>query len=189
MSDSKKQSTTQRRNALKKIIAGTGAAGVVASAPEKWSKPMVDAITLPAHATTSLPLSYSDTGITTGWAPNNGIQEFLIPTAQAGIFSLNGGSICVNFNADMETYSALVTQTIPDSDPNEFPGTGGVVGSPLQLDVECPDASPLFLTVESGPNISGIPYTLCNNNTTPDCISGTLPPGQCSTIPETLCDD
>ena len=41
---------TGRRRALKTAILG-GAA--VASTPEKWSKPMVDSILLPAHATTT----------------------------------------------------------------------------------------------------------------------------------------
>ena len=43
----------QRRNALKAMAAGGGAVTTAAMLPEKWAKPIVDGITLPAHAQTS----------------------------------------------------------------------------------------------------------------------------------------
>jgi len=50
---SKKQDTQERRKALKAIIAGSGAVAAVKAGKDSWSKPMVDAVVVPAHAATS----------------------------------------------------------------------------------------------------------------------------------------
>ncbi len=42
-----------RRAALKKMIVGTGVATGVALLPERWAKPVVDRVQVPAHAQTS----------------------------------------------------------------------------------------------------------------------------------------
>ena len=185
MSDSKKDSTKQRRQSLKKILAGTGAAGVVASAPEKWVQPVVNSVTLPSHAATSLPLSYTEMGI--AMAPEDGIQELLIPTAHAGGEGpdLNGGSICVNFNADMQTYMALVRDgTAPLEYIAKAPGT---VNTPYKLTEDCSNEAiieNLYLILHSGPSNSGIPYSLCRDSGGTECNTGTLLPADCSTTPD-----
>lgn len=185
MADSKEKKTTQRRKALKKILIGSGAAGVVASAPEKWVQPVVNSVTLPSHAATSLPLSYTEMGI--AMAPEKGIEEILIPSAHAGgaAPSLNGGSICVNFNADMETYTALVRDGV---NPLEYiakvPGT---VNSTHKLTNDCGAdvaSESLYLILHSGPSNSGIPYSLCRDQGATECRTGTLMPAECSTIPD-----
>ncbi len=47
--------TTGRRKFLKKVAATAGAMGASILLPEKWAKPLVEVITLPAHAETSAP--------------------------------------------------------------------------------------------------------------------------------------
>ena len=42
-----------RRSALKQMLVGTGVAAGAAVLPDKWSKPMVDKVLVPAHAQTS----------------------------------------------------------------------------------------------------------------------------------------
>ena len=42
-----------RRKLLKSIAAGSGAVVAGKSLPESWSKPFVDSVVLPAHATTT----------------------------------------------------------------------------------------------------------------------------------------
>ncbi len=48
-----KKSNEGRRKILKSVLAGSGAVVTGKSLPESWSKPIVDAIMLPAHAETS----------------------------------------------------------------------------------------------------------------------------------------
>ena len=48
-----KKSNNSRRKLLKSIAAGSGAVVAGKSLPECWSKPVVDAVMLPAHAQTS----------------------------------------------------------------------------------------------------------------------------------------
>lgn len=184
MNKSENKTPEQRRKALKKILAGTGAAGIIANTPEKWTAPLVNSVTLPAHAQTSgtetetpLPLNYTEMGIG-AFAPSDDLQELLIPTAHAGFGGLLGGMICVNFNADMTTYSARVT--IDDPARHELTGSGGTINSALHLTLACGDTGSLWLTLKSGPSLDGIPYDLCDSNGGTDCISGTLVDGECS---------
>ena len=51
--DRKVGSGETRRKALKKIAIGGGAAAGMAILPEKWAKPLVDVIVVPAHAVIS----------------------------------------------------------------------------------------------------------------------------------------
>ena len=44
---------SSRRNVLKSIAAGSSAVAVGKALPERWSKPVVDAVLLPAHAETT----------------------------------------------------------------------------------------------------------------------------------------
>jgi len=47
------RSNRSRRNTLKKLLAGSGVIIASQSTPEKWTKPIVDSVMLPAHAQTS----------------------------------------------------------------------------------------------------------------------------------------
>lgn len=56
MSDNKKTPPNQdekRRVVLKKILAGGGVITVGSRLPDQWKRPVMDAVTLPAHAQTS----------------------------------------------------------------------------------------------------------------------------------------
>ena len=44
-----------RRDALRKILAGTGVVAGAKALPEKWTKPVVNSIIVPAHAQTTGP--------------------------------------------------------------------------------------------------------------------------------------
>lgn len=63
MSD--KKSGDSRRKLLKSIAAGSGAIVAGKSAPESWSKPVIDAVMLPAHAETTDDTGSSPTTTTT----------------------------------------------------------------------------------------------------------------------------
>jgi len=72
-----------RRGALKLILAG-GAAGTVAALPKAWTRPVVEAVVLPAHAQLStLTASYQHSGnaslLTTG-----SLLDLVVPAAVAG---------------------------------------------------------------------------------------------------------
>ncbi len=52
-----------RRKLLKSLVAGGGAAVTANSLPDKWAKPVVDSVLLPAHAqTTTCQVYVSDWG-------------------------------------------------------------------------------------------------------------------------------
>ena len=61
MSD--KKSSESRRKLIKSIVTGSGAIIAGKSLPESWSRPVVDAVVLPAHAQTSPPQA-SPPGVT-----------------------------------------------------------------------------------------------------------------------------
>jgi len=170
--------TTRRREALKKLLAGTSAAGLAAVAPEKWTAPVVKGVVLPAHAQTSVPLNYTQTNLA---SLPGGLREMLVPTANAGLNPFQGGLICVNFNADMQTYSARVTYGNPAT--AEALGNG-TVGTPTALSYACGDQNGLWLLLLNGPSADGVAYELCDDPpeaTIRDCMSDTLMPGDCST--------
>lgn len=51
--DGTNRSSETRRRTLRQILAGTGILAGAGSVSSKWSKPVIDSITLPAHAQTS----------------------------------------------------------------------------------------------------------------------------------------
>ena len=96
-----KKSNESPRKLLKSIAAGSGAIVAGKSLPEKWSRPVVDSVLLPAHAQTS-PTPPADTppainGVFTNFS-NGTSNDFklldeLIPTAMAQSEALD---ICIN---------------------------------------------------------------------------------------------
>jgi hypothetical protein len=86
-----------RRGALKIILAG-GAAGTVAALPKTWTRPVVEAVILPAHAQLStLAASYQGTGTAIG-IPSGapvGVVDLVVPSAVAGAPLADGYTICI----------------------------------------------------------------------------------------------
>lgn len=89
MSDKKEQNkiTKSRRQLLKASVVGTGAFVAGKSLPDQWSRPLVESVTLPAHAQTSLAgvgggLMLS---LENGVSADEYIFDSLIPSANAGV--------------------------------------------------------------------------------------------------------
>lgn len=53
MTNKKSNDTRKRRKALKTILAGGGVISVGSNLPDTWKRPVLDAVSLPAHAQTS----------------------------------------------------------------------------------------------------------------------------------------
>ena len=152
MSRKEDKASVERRKALKKILASTGAAGVVAAAPQKWTAPVVNSVVLPTHAQTSqLSLNYSDTVRSTR-APTN-LLDSIIPSAHAGIFSAE--SLCINFNPDMTTYNAALQDEV------QFNVVNGKVGiaEPI-LSANCDATESYTLKVLNGPSTNGVSWEI-----------------------------
>lgn len=92
--------TKARRKLLKTSIVGAGAVIAGKSLPEQWARPVVESITLPAHAQTSLlsaggPLLLSVTAI------DDSIIDLLVPTAQAQYdASVVTSELCFDLNSN-----------------------------------------------------------------------------------------
>jgi hypothetical protein len=61
-----KKNSNDRRDSIRKILVGGGVIGASQALPSQWTNTVVNAVMLPAHAQTSLSLSFRGTGI----APN-----------------------------------------------------------------------------------------------------------------------
>lgn len=122
MSDSEKQKMklNSRRQLLKTTILGTGAVVAGKSLPEQWSRPLVESVTLPAHAQTSLIsitggllLSIEEASL------DDSILDTLVPTAHAED-SAATGVVCFDLNIDGSVdVRALITYStyIPEGPP------------------------------------------------------------------------
>lgn len=96
----------QRRKALKTMVAGGGAATTAAMLPEKWAKPIVDSIALPAHARTSF---FFNTCQVTNW------QAFDTNNTPANQGPFNEGATTIaigNSTTDNFVVSGLTATTI-----------------------------------------------------------------------------
>ena len=82
-------SSEERRRAVKNILAGSGVVAG-AAATSQWSKPIIDAVMLPAHAQTSGPVtlvgnvSVSPTTMNNKQPSATDVLDFFIGTANAG---------------------------------------------------------------------------------------------------------
>jgi len=120
----KKKPSELRRNLLKSLAAGTGAVVAGKSLPEKWSKPVVDSVLLPAHAQTSPPpptnFNYFGVNVTSaGIESDSRFAEFisntLIDNAHAGD-GPPGGNPIIEMSAAVDGPMATVLFT-PSRDP------------------------------------------------------------------------
>lgn len=82
-----------RRSTLKTLLAGGGVLGLGAL-PKEWSKPVVDAVFLPAHAQTSV---LGASGFTGSFIVERGpgLLDFLIPNAYAGGIPPGPFRVCI----------------------------------------------------------------------------------------------
>ncbi len=82
-----------RRKALKTIIAGSAAAGVLVVS-SKWSKPVVNSIILPAHAqATNAQGPATETTTTTTAVPTTTIRPFEEGGSEGGSVTSWGGAV------------------------------------------------------------------------------------------------
>ncbi len=72
-----------RRRLLRNLAAGGGVAALGAATPDKWTRPMVDSVLLPAHASTSVVQSFTG-AVATPFASDDGtILDFFVSKAYA----------------------------------------------------------------------------------------------------------
>jgi hypothetical protein len=139
-----KKSSPARRSALKKITLGTVTTGAVASMPNAWVKPVVDAIILPAHATCTVPGCFDVTlrlfefDADVPGSGNNGSFKIELMS--------DAPELCeaVTIDSAVVTFGSLVGTTtgqIYTGMPLIFAWTGQVVGPPVA------PAQPTVLTV------------------------------------------
>ncbi len=159
------------------------AMGVVGSSqlPAAWSKPIVDAIVLPAHAElsqasqssnteTSAPTEFVgsiDLGVTLNASPIQNILSTVISEANAGNAISSTATICINSSAAPQFSAIIELYFIGYDRPFYFTGQGevGGISAPMELTggLACPiDAGLIELEVAST-GTSGAAYTLIIN--------------------------
>ena len=187
MSKDNNKTPEERRKALKKILAGTGAVTVAAAAPEKWTTPVVDSVVLPAHAQTStdptpptIPLNFSDSSSVLGSNTPSDIIDSLVASAHAGGES-RAYNICNNFNEDLETYTASIN--VPELNIVGLV-IGGVVNVEEQFDCSLNNLGSMKFGT---PTESGVPYeVILTEGILNVTFSGTATPGDCNLA---VCED
>jgi hypothetical protein len=105
MSDKKSadEKLEKRRKALKNILAGSGTVVSAAAMQDKWARPVIETVILPAHAQTSFVGGFAAGGIVQG-VEENKLLDVLVPSAHA-MPPLK--DVCVNVNGN--TASVQVT--------------------------------------------------------------------------------
>lgn len=109
MTMSDRKSNDSRRKLLKSFAAGSGAVVAGKSIPGSWTKPVINAVMLPAHASTTDDTGSGGPEVTTTAAPGVTTQE---PCNQCGELFLVDGigtnpgwqSLLVRFNSSVNTY-------------------------------------------------------------------------------------
>lgn len=151
MSDNKEQNnrTNSRRQLLKATIAGTGAVVAGKSLPEQWSRPLVESVTLPAHAQTSV-ISVGGPLLFTAQEVNasDWLLDKLVPTANAGFNgaepSVIVGDMCVSSNPDGTVNVQVYVQ---------YPSW--TIWYPYFVGENIPQNTPTALVLQNGPCIEG----------------------------------
>lgn len=131
---------SEGRRCLLKTLAMGGA--TVALLPEKWVKPVIDKIMVPAHAQTSVinPFTgiYSNNGPNFGYTPSNLLERLagaLIPSANAT--SISCPQVCVAFqvfdNSAVNVWiSGSASSTTINSSSGAIADTGGFTNCVVQ---------------------------------------------------------
>jgi len=140
MSDKNSNKISARRKLLKGLIAGSGAVVVGKSLPENWSRPVVDAVMLPAHAQTSGPTAFTGSSTVVSLPQDSHfarVVDGLINEAHAAEVILSANGICIKSDgAGTVSVDALITNTFDISDVSV---TGVVVGGAAKAmgDINC----------------------------------------------------
>lgn len=111
-----KNTNASRRILLKSIAAGSGAVIAGKNLPEKWAKPVVDSVMLPAHAETSVTYNYfgqdvSAASIESGKTFAELVTDSLVEDAHA-----QGGNPIIEMSVSITATAATVLFT-PSRDP------------------------------------------------------------------------
>ena len=115
-------SPEQRREALRRILAGGGIVIGADVLPDKWSNPVVDSVILPAHAATSLadPCSLSVTPVSGGYQvvvsgfvspPSGGVDLQILVELLSGNTVVDSDTTSATTAANGQYTSPLVTLT------------------------------------------------------------------------------
>ena len=187
-----KKSNENRRKLLKSIAAGSGAVIAGKSLPEKWSRPIVDSVVIPAHALTSpvvyaanLSLLMQAASETMMAADKSGLLDSLVPNANAGgtTIILPTDYLCISVLGGV--FDGRFSRSYSPGEINEYANSGGTLGNglPLPFIAGCDNAITPTLTV-SNPTPTGVDFILDFGKSQ---ITGTLPPGDCSIVPAGIC--
>ncbi len=188
---SNKKSNDSRRKLLKSIAAGSGAVVAGKSLPESWSKPVINSVMLPAHAsttddsgtsggdttTTAAPTWYSDTLSFIQTDTQNSLLEdalsVLVQNAHA-CCSATQGSMCVD-TSNAPTFKAQVLVTDGQTSALHT-GSGTIGGGPAKLIFSsgCDWFDGVSIAV-STPGENGAGYTVRSGD---EIAKGTAPAGQ-----------
>lgn len=140
MTESK--SNSKRRSLLKSIAAGSGAIVAGKSLPESWSKPVVDAVILPAHAettdesisdpTTAAPTTTVDpccniAGTYCGYYGEGGAVQITVESSGALTIELDYGRQVLMSSVECDGGSFNTAEDYPDAPPGSTVVTGTVV--------------------------------------------------------------
>ena len=187
-------SDQSRRKLLKSIAAGSGAVIAGKSLPEKWSRPIVDSVVVPAHAQTSsyvyaanLSLLFTKADSETMMAGDeSGLLDSLIPNANAGgggMMPITTEYLCITVLGGV--FDGRFSRMYNTGDINEYANSGGTLGNGLSLPfiAGCGNAIQPTLTA-SMPTSTGVDFILDFGG---NQIVGTLPVGDCSIVPEGFC--
>lgn len=107
--DTKELKLEKRRKALKNILAGSGTVVTAAAMHEKWAKPVIESVVLPAHAQTSGNLVAGFVLTNFAAAPDqNQLLDTLVPSAHAAP-PTTPKSICINVNGSAASAQVTVS--------------------------------------------------------------------------------
>ena len=145
-------SNESRRKILKSIVAGSGAVIAGKSLPENWTKPVVDSVTLPAHAQTSVAPPQACTPDPIEVTTNDGI----------GI-NFDGNSCSTYIGSGTSDIQSADTMLYIDNDQTEFdlhgPNYGANWGVGPDINNQPPGTYSYTMTRVANPN-NGISYEI-----------------------------
>lgn len=198
--DDSRLDAPQRRGALKRLAAGGAAAGVLATLPSRWTRPVVESVALPAHAQTS-PSDDGDffttgpimSSVTTdesyelaGASSRAGWMSWVIPNAQAQVQpACTLCDVCARINDESITVTMLFTLPDTNSAIACFAGTGetgetltlqAVSGSELSCGVTAPTIVSVGGTAPARTMVLaiGLGQVQLEEDPTQDCACGAL---------------